>query len=83
MSKIRFKTFFAICLMAIVLPISSPVSAQDFGGEPDPGAFEGPSYSPYARDVPDRVFWGDTHLHPRMLTASHAERRSPPRAAFG
>jgi hypothetical protein len=44
--------------------ISSPLIAQDFGGEPDPKVFEKPSFSPYAgRNFPDNVYWGDTHLH--------------------
>jgi hypothetical protein len=63
MQNIRLETMLAGCLVSMALLAAAPVAAQDFGGEPDPGAFEGPSYSPYARNVPDRVFWGDTHLH--------------------
>jgi hypothetical protein len=33
--------------------ISSPLIAQDFGGEPDPKVFEKPSYSPYAGRQPE------------------------------
>ncbi len=44
--------------------ILGPLSAQEFGGEPDSEVFEKPSYSPYAgRNFPDNVYWGDTHLH--------------------
>ncbi len=43
---------------------ASTLSAQDFGGRRDTTAFRSGSYSPYAgRAFPDRVYWGDTHLH--------------------
>jgi hypothetical protein len=50
-------------LFSLVLMLPSLLVAQDLGDTPEPGMFEPPSYSPYARTVPDRVFWGDTHLH--------------------
>lgn len=52
-------------VLATVFVIALPAAmAQEFSGEPDEDAFEGPSYSPYAgRNFPDQVYWGDTHLH--------------------
>jgi hypothetical protein len=38
--------------------------AQELGDSPNPDAFKGPSYSPYAdRYYPTRPYFGDTHLH--------------------
>ena len=52
----------------LLLFVAGPLVAQDTG-EPDKASLEKayPStrpYSPYAdRHFPDRVYWGDTHLH--------------------
>jgi hypothetical protein len=56
--------FSFLLFLASLLLLNGVASAQDFGGVPDPEAFEKPSYSPYAsRNFPDNVYWGDTHLH--------------------
>jgi len=45
-----------------------PAAAQIIPAEESlSGVYPGKAYSPYAeRDFPDRVFWGDTHLHTRL-----------------
>jgi hypothetical protein len=58
----RYFPLQGLCVLFSLL-FSGSLAAQDLGDKPDPGAFKGPSYSPWARDVPDQVFWGDTHLH--------------------
>jgi hypothetical protein len=52
--------FAALC----VSNLSMPVFAQDVPVDKD--TVKGPEkhYSPYVgRNIPDRVYWGDTHLH--------------------
>jgi hypothetical protein len=59
-----------LAIMAFALVIGIPVFAQD--PMPPKETLEGvfltqENYSPYAgRDFPDRVYWGDTHLHTGM-----------------
>jgi uncharacterized protein DUF3604 len=59
---------FKLPALLLLLFVASPLVAQDTG-EPDKASLETayPSkrpYSPYAdRHFPDRVYWGDTHLH--------------------
>ncbi len=56
----------AACVVA--LAAATPATAQDAG---DPGAIRPPSaeYSPYLNyDYPDRVFFGDTHVHTSFST---------------
>jgi hypothetical protein len=47
---------------------AAPTAAQIIPAEESlSGVYPGKAYSPYAeRDFPDRVFWGDTHLHTRL-----------------
>jgi hypothetical protein len=53
---------------AVLAVISGPSWAQIIPAEESlSGLYPGAAYSPYAaRDFPDRVFWGDTHLHTRL-----------------
>ncbi|MCG6925530.1 MAG: DUF3604 domain-containing protein [Acidobacteria bacterium] len=61
-------TWLSLALLIMVAAgLATPAPAQDVGS-PDPEALEkaypGRPYSPYAGGaVPNRVFWGDTHLH--------------------
>ena len=50
-------------LLVVVLPLT--VSAQITPSEDSlSGLYPGKTYSPYAqRAFPDKVYWGDTHLH--------------------
>ena len=50
---------------AALLALANPVSAQIKPSEESlSDLYPGKAYSPYAlRNFPDRVFWGDTHLH--------------------
>ena len=54
--------------LLLLLFVAVPFVAQDTG-EPDQAALEKAyppkrPYSPYAdRNFPERVYWGDTHLH--------------------
>jgi Protein of unknown function (DUF3604) len=60
---------FASLLMATVVScFALPTAAQIIPAEESlSGLYPGKAYSPYAdRDFPDRVFWGDTHLHTRL-----------------
>ncbi|MGH0028816.1 MAG: DUF3604 domain-containing protein [Myxococcota bacterium] len=44
----------------LFIPLAGPAAADDAADQ----RYTGRAYSPYAdRDFPDRVFWGDTHLH--------------------
>ncbi len=68
--KMRLKMAAQVLLAAAILGFAIPAFAGDTVGLPAPtsdakDAFaEQKHYSPYAgRDFPDRVFWGDTHLH--------------------
>ena len=53
---------------ASLLAIGAPGRAQIIPAEEAlADLYPGRAYSPYAeRDFPDRVFWGDTHLHTRL-----------------
>jgi len=55
----------AFCAAASLAAITGPAAAQFIPSESSlSGLYPGKAYSPYAeRDFPDRVFWGDTHLH--------------------
>ena len=58
-------------VIAVVVSVSTviDVSAQLAAPAPEAlsGAYEGTSYSPYAaRGFPDRIYWGDTHLHTKL-----------------
>jgi hypothetical protein len=64
MGPLRFSPLTRAASAVFAIALSGGLAAQDFGGNRDPGAFERPSYSPYAgRNIPDDVYWGDTHLH--------------------
>jgi len=53
-------------LLAISLPFQSSSQIQP-AKESLSGLYPGKAYSPYAsRSFPDRVYWGDTHLHTRL-----------------
>jgi hypothetical protein len=63
----RIRSFFNFNLVCMVLLVGSvtTASAQIKPSEESlSGLYPGKAYSPYAqRNFPDRVFWGDTHLH--------------------
>ena len=44
--------------------VSAPASAQEFTVEQEDVKGDEPAYSPYVdRNIPDRLFFGDTHHH--------------------
>ncbi|HMR53785.1 MAG TPA: DUF3604 domain-containing protein [Amaricoccus sp.] len=53
------------CTALCIAALPGPASAQFIPAESSlSGLYPGKAYSPYAeRSFPDRVFWGDTHLH--------------------
>jgi hypothetical protein len=61
------KTLAAILALSAVL--AAPVVAQDIAVEEDDISIGGQEYSPYLyHSYPDRVFFGDTHLHTSYST---------------
>ncbi len=53
-------------LLATLAPVlvAIPALAQEFTVQEKDAAFDKPDYSPFVdQHYPDRVFWGDTHLH--------------------
>ncbi len=64
---VRFH-FSLIAVTAAALLVAGPASAQITPSKESLSAlYPGKAYSPYAqRSFPDRVFWGDTHLHTRL-----------------
>jgi hypothetical protein len=60
--------FASLLIAAAVSCLALPAAAQIIPAEESlSGVYPGKAYSPYAdRDFPDRVFWGDTHLHTRL-----------------
>ena len=62
--KTAFFTFKLLCMLALIASATT-VSAQiSPTKESLSDLYPGKAYSPYAqRNFPDRVFWGDTHLH--------------------
>ena len=54
-----------VILVGILLAIANPATAQITPSKESlSDLYPGKAYSPYAqRNFPDRVFWGDTHLH--------------------
>lgn len=67
MNKILGKIFTLAIIAILTLAVPGAVFAQDVG-QPDTevlkGLYPGKTYSPYAqRAFPDKVYWGDTHLH--------------------
>lgn len=56
--------FAVITLGVFSNPASAQLGAPPQGGKALSDTYPGKAYSPYAgRNFPDRVFWGDTHLH--------------------
>jgi len=63
------KLFSWIALCTVTgFTVALPVGAQFTPSKESlSGLYHGKAYSPYAqRNFPDRVFWGDTHLHTRL-----------------
>ena len=59
-----FTTVNALLAMACSLVLNSQITPSK---ESLSGLYPGKAYSPYAsRSFPDKVFWGDTHLHTRL-----------------
>ncbi len=54
-----------LAISGVVLALANPAAAQITPSKESlSGRYPGKAYSPYAeRSFPDRVFWGDTHLH--------------------
>ena len=51
-------------LWVVSLAIAAPVFAQEFTVDKEQVAYNEPDYSPFVdQNYPDRIFWGDTHLH--------------------
>jgi hypothetical protein len=77
---------FALCLLCIAIPGSIPLASQE--NTPTQEDLQGifpkkPAYSPYAdRHFPERVYWGDTHLHTSfsMDAGAFGCRLTPPDA---
>jgi hypothetical protein len=61
----RFCSVFRISCLALLLGMAASAQAQiNPAKESLSDLYPGKTYSPYAqRNFPDRVFWGDTHLH--------------------
>ena len=60
-----------LALMIVLATAASlaPATAQDFAVTEDDVELGAREYSPYLhRNLPDRVFWGDTHLHTSFST---------------
>ena len=61
------KTLMLCLFVSVLSPVTAPLQAQDAGAPPRKtleSAHPKRPYSPYAGGaVPNRVFWGDTHLH--------------------
>jgi hypothetical protein len=52
-----------LATLAAVL-VATTVPAQEFTVQEKDAAFDKPDYSPFVdQNYPDRVFWGDTHVH--------------------
>ena len=54
-----------VLLAAFTVALFSTSSlAQEFTVDKDAAAYNAPDYSPFVdQHYPNRVFWGDTHLH--------------------
>ncbi len=78
------KNLGSVLIFGTVFALSASAIAQDFGIDPDD--FEPPKreYSPYADDhYPNRVYFGDTHLHSSWSTdAGMAGATLPPDVAY-
>ena len=63
------KTNIVAALAAIAASLAIPASAQDIAVEKDDVQVGKKQYSPYLHQTqPNRVFWGDTHLHTSYST---------------
>jgi len=67
-----------VILGLLVISVASiPVAGQD-AGDPDGIRARSAEYSPYLNyDYPDRVFFGDTHLHTSYSTDAGLSSRPP------
>ncbi|HEB91799.1 MAG TPA: hypothetical protein ENI85_19645, partial [Deltaproteobacteria bacterium] len=64
MKKIRTKGIPRFRATTSVLSMGVAIFALSAGGGGSAWAESEPTFSPYVgRDLPDRVFFGDTHLH--------------------
>ncbi|MBE9549676.1 MAG: DUF3604 domain-containing protein, partial [Proteobacteria bacterium] len=62
--KTAFFTFNLLCLIVLVASATTASAQISPTKESLSDLYPGKAYSPYAqRNFPDRVFWGDTHLH--------------------
>ena len=53
-----------LCGLILLLLAGAPAFSQEFTLDPEDVQGNEPDYSPYVdRNIPDRVFWGDTHMH--------------------
>src|SRR3954470_11092549 len=82
------KVVSSLLAFLLVLTVAVPLIAQDTG-EPDKASLEEAyssklPYSPYAdRHFPERVYWGDTHLHTSFsMDAGAFGCRLEPRDAY-
>ncbi len=63
------QSIFAVMIVLGLIALSVPALAQTEAGTLDIKnvAHNKPDYSPFVdRHVPDRVLWGDTHLHTKL-----------------
>ena len=64
MKNISMSTFLSLICALWALLITSPVVAQDITPDREDVSAPKAEYSPYAGDhFPNRVYFGDTHLH--------------------
>ncbi len=62
--KMRTSLITALLVGTVVMAFGQVVLDQEFTVEKEDVKGDEPDYSPYVdRNIPDRVFWGDTHLH--------------------
>jgi hypothetical protein len=63
--RILFRAVLTVlCMTALAVPVSAYQDIGSHGTEDIKRFYPGKTYSPYAqRSFPDKVYWGDTHLH--------------------
>jgi hypothetical protein len=67
--RLNFSTAISVLAVAAAIALSSNAAAQDLDLDPGQSTIGKREYSPYlTRSFPDRVYFGDTHLHTSYST---------------